>query len=207
MPANKQTSPQTLAKAGYHHGDLEPALIAAVRELVERDGVEGFSIADACKQLGVSTAAPYKHFANKHDILAGVARAGFGGLAQGMERARDAEPDDAVRRIGDMGKAYVSFAIANPGTFKLMFGATPNVKDNDTVRGTGFRCFGVLISEVERYLGPAGDAAEAQNLAVMLWTFVHGVASLSIDRDYEAVRTDIDAERLIEAATVRLLLG
>ena len=61
--------PTTRRKASYHHGDLEGALIPAVRRLLEREGVGGFSITEACKEIGVSTAAPYKHFSSKHEIL------------------------------------------------------------------------------------------------------------------------------------------
>ncbi|MCA3439835.1 MAG: hypothetical protein INF50_05745, partial [Rhodobacter sp.] len=45
------------ARTAYHHGDLRAQMIAAVRELVETNGPEGFSVAEAARRAGVSSAA------------------------------------------------------------------------------------------------------------------------------------------------------
>ncbi|MEO1200303.1 MAG: TetR/AcrR family transcriptional regulator [Pseudomonadota bacterium] len=196
---------EDISKPGYHHGDLGAALVGQVRHLIERDGLSDFSISEACKALGVSTAAPYKHFSDKHDILRHVAKAGFQDLTLAMERARDSEPDDAVRRISEMGKSYVAFAARSPETFKLMFGSKPDIKDDEVTKETGHRCFDVLIVEVANHLGTENSADAALKLSIMLWSFVHGVASLKIDKDYEAVRIEADTNAMIAEATRRLL--
>ncbi|MEM8811142.1 MAG: TetR/AcrR family transcriptional regulator [Pseudomonadota bacterium] len=195
------------AKGGYHHGDLGAALVAAVRRLIERDGPSNFSISEACKMAGVSTAAPYRHFADKQDILYHVAQAGFVDMTAMMVHARDAEPADSsqVRRIARMGKAYLRFAFNNPGTFRLMFGSSPNVKENKNVHETGHTCFGTLINEVGRYMGPKTEEVEIKRVAVRLWTFVHGAASLAIDKDYDAAEIDVNVEGMIDEATAMLL--
>ena len=43
---------------GFHHGDLREALIAATRELLIKHGPDGFTLADACRRAGVTTARP-----------------------------------------------------------------------------------------------------------------------------------------------------
>jgi hypothetical protein len=48
---------------------------------------------------------------------------------------------------------------------------------------------------------------DAQEIALRLWTFVHGAASLLIDQDYDAVAPEIDINRLIADATPGLLAG
>lgn len=195
-------------RAGYHHGNLEEALVAAVRRLVERDGAAAFSIAEACKMAGVSTAAPYRHFRDKRDILAHVARAGFLDLTAAMETARDGmSPDDAAGRIAGLGKAYVAFALAHPETFALMFGSGPDLKDDEKVGPVGAACFNVLIGEVARFLGHAAPEHEAMELSVMLWSFVHGVAALARGRDYQVARIPVETDRLIERATRAVLAG
>src|SRR5215470_11304652 len=68
---------QGQAKARYHHGELREALIAATRKLVEERGAENFTLADACRVAGVTTAAPYRHFQGKQEILAKIAWGGF----------------------------------------------------------------------------------------------------------------------------------
>ena len=69
----------TDARCNYHHGDLRNALIIAAAELIERDGTLEFSMAEAAAKAGVSAAAPYRHFADKDElILAVLDRGHFG---------------------------------------------------------------------------------------------------------------------------------
>ncbi|MEI9899463.1 MAG: hypothetical protein WDN31_04230 [Hyphomicrobium sp.] len=46
-------------KKSFHHGDLREALIAATRDLLIEHGPDDFTLADACRRAGVTTAAPY----------------------------------------------------------------------------------------------------------------------------------------------------
>ena len=68
------------ARASYHHGNLRNALIIAAAELIERDNTLDFSIAEAAERVGVSAAAPYRHFADKENLLAAVRDLAFVGL-------------------------------------------------------------------------------------------------------------------------------
>ena len=63
---------QTQAKP-YHHGDLKAALIDGAVELIAERGVRRFSVAELSRRLGVTVAAPYRHFANRDELLAAVA--------------------------------------------------------------------------------------------------------------------------------------
>ena len=56
-------------RGAYHHGDLRAGLVEATRALVEEKGPDHFSVAEACREAGVSTAAPYKHFKDKDEML------------------------------------------------------------------------------------------------------------------------------------------
>ena len=66
-------SDQITRRSSYHHGDLRAQLIAAVRELVETQGPDGFSVSEAARSAGVSSAAPYKHFKDRSELLHAVA--------------------------------------------------------------------------------------------------------------------------------------
>ncbi|GLY05318.1 MULTISPECIES: TetR/AcrR family transcriptional regulator [Actinoplanes] len=57
---------------GYHHGDLRSALIAASFELLAESGLQRFSVAAAARRLGVSSAAPYRHFPDRAHLLGAV---------------------------------------------------------------------------------------------------------------------------------------
>ena len=59
----------TTSVSAYHHGDLRAKLLSVVKDLVEEKGAESFSIAEAARLAGVSSAAPYRHFQDKPEIL------------------------------------------------------------------------------------------------------------------------------------------
>ncbi len=66
------------AKGGrYHHGDLRSALVDAAIGVIAERGVRDFSMAEASRRLGVTTAAPYRHFADRDELLAAVAARGL----------------------------------------------------------------------------------------------------------------------------------
>src|SRR5215475_12712532 len=62
---------------GYHHGNLKEALIRAALELIAQKGPAAFTFAEAARWAGVSPAAPYRHFRDRDELLADVARRGF----------------------------------------------------------------------------------------------------------------------------------
>lgn len=65
------------ARAGYHHGDLRRALLDAALRVTRERGAGTFTLADLCRAVGVSPAAPYRHFESLDQLTAEAAREGF----------------------------------------------------------------------------------------------------------------------------------
>jgi AcrR family transcriptional regulator len=196
---------QGQAKARYHHGELREALIAATRRLVEERGAENFTLADACRVAGVTTAAPYRHFQGKQEILAEIASRGFDELKTRSMAVVAEKGEGTLEGIIALGQSYVAFAVSETAVFRLMFGQEPSLKKAKPVVGTGQDCFVHVINQVALYCKRNKVPGDAQEIALRLWTFVHGAASLLIDQDYDSVAPGIDVNRLIAAATPGLL--
>jgi AcrR family transcriptional regulator len=192
-------------KARYHHGELREALIRATRQLVEKHGAENFTLADACRVAGVTTAAPYRHFRGKEEILAEIASRGFAELSKRSTAMLAKEGDGTLEGIVAMGQAYVAFAVEETAVFRLMFGQQPSLKQAEHVLGASHACFSKLIEQVTLYCNRNKVRGDTQQIALRLWTFVHGAASLLIDEDYDAIAPNIDVNRLIASATPGLL--
>ena len=64
-----------------------------------------------------------------------------------------------------------------------MFGQEPALEQAAHVLGTGHACFANLIEQVELFCKRNRIRGNAQELALKLWTFVHGATSLLIDQD------------------------
>ena len=195
-------------KTAYHHGDLREALILAAHRLIAERGPEDFTLADACRLAGVSTAAPYRHFADRGALVEAVALRGFDLLAQRTRGARDGHPLGSVEAIVAMGQAYVHFAEAEPALFRLMFGRHRVCSAGCKPTPEGGACFNVLLEAVESFLTKHDRlSCGVMTLALPLWTIVHGTSSLSIDRDFEGVAPGTDVDRLVENATRGFLAG
>lgn len=201
----RNTANKVRRKARYHHGELREALIGATRQLVEERGAENFTLADACRVAGVTTAAPYRHFRGKQEILEEIASRGFDELRKRSMAMVVEKGEGTLEGIIAMGQAYVAFAVEETAVFRLMFGQEPSLKKAEHVLGTGHACFANLIDQIALYCKRNRVRGDAQEIALKLWTFVHGAASLLIDRDYEGVAPQIDVNQLIAGATPGLL--
>jgi len=179
-------------KAAYHHGDLRAQLIAAVRDLVETHGPDGFSVAEAARRAGVSSAAPYKHFKDRHEILRGVVSEAMDRLQAAMGAAAAAHPAGSLEAVAAIGLAYVDFARAEPGVFRLVFGLTEGHENAPDLQQKGESCLGVVVHAVAAHLGLPPHDPDVQRRAYMLWSFVHGHSFLHIDMKTKVTTAEID---------------
>src|ERR1700752_1237197 len=132
----KSAARKVLRKARYHHGELRETLIRATRQLVEERGAENFTLADACRVAGVTTAAPYRHFRGKQEILEEIASRGFEELKSRSMAMVAEKGEGTLGGIIAMGQAYVAFAAEETAVFRLMFGQEPSLKKAEHVVGT-----------------------------------------------------------------------
>jgi AcrR family transcriptional regulator len=198
-------APTVRRKAGFHHGDLRGALIAATRQLIESHGPENFSLADACRLAGVSTAAPYKHFRDKQEILQEICQQGFEELGRRTEAAVEAHGVGTLEGIVAMGRAYVAFALEETAVFRLMFGQNKAIKQIEEVETSGKACFSGVINQVALFCTTSEQPGDPHAIALQLWTLVHGASCLLIDDDYAKVAPGVDIDALIGDAARRIL--
>jgi AcrR family transcriptional regulator len=105
----------------YHHGDLRHAIVKAALDILSETQSLDFSLRELARRAGVSHNAPYKHFADKRELLAAVSAAGFEMLAKRManEIAGLRSPRE---QLFAMLRAYIAHGVENPALYSLMFG-------------------------------------------------------------------------------------
>jgi AcrR family transcriptional regulator len=91
----------------YHHGDLKRALVEAALEMLAEGGTEALGMRELSRRVGVSAAAPYRHFKDKQALIQAVAAAGFERFYEAVERAKENLPED--EQFAAMAEAYVKF--------------------------------------------------------------------------------------------------
>jgi AcrR family transcriptional regulator len=105
----------------YHHGDLRRAIVKAALETLHETQSSEISLRELTRRAGVSHNAPYKHFADKRELLAAVSAAGFEMLTERMVRAI-ADRRGAREQLLAMLRAYIELGVDNPALYRLMFG-------------------------------------------------------------------------------------
>lgn len=194
-----------MTKDRYHHGDLRAALIEAARLLVEEKGPERLTMSDASRASGVSTAAPYRYFADKDELLDAVALEAMGRHRDAMEAGGALHPLGSDAAVTAIGLAYVNFALREPGVFKLAFSLTRTHARHPLLLQEGRDAFGVLLRQLaHRYGVPAEDPSILAR-GLKLWTFVHGLSFLMIDDKVSAMEIPLDLPGILADVARRFL--
>jgi AcrR family transcriptional regulator len=194
----------------YHHGDLRRGLIEAAVALVTEKQDWAFSLREVARRAGVSHNAPYNHFADRAELLACVAAAGFEQVRARMQAAitKNMSAGNAMMAIA---RAYVDFAIENPALYRLMFGPALAGETHSrpvVARAAGLNTQAVLEQLIQRgaesgEFALAPDRKRDIELATLLGlSAVHGFTSLRIDN---LSTPDLPARQLVEGL-IRLIL-
>lgn len=198
-------SAQPEKRDSYHHGDLRSQLIDATRALVEEKGPDHFSVSEACRRAGVSSAAPYKHFQDKEEMLRAVALGGMQRQRSDLIEEIEKYEIGSVDRIIAMGRVYIRFAMTEPGVFRLMFGLSEDHGAHSELVETGNSTFAVVQQEVARYRGSETVNASDEHQAFLLWSFVHGLSFLTIDGKLAEKNVDVDLEAVLHDIAIRVV--
>ena len=188
----------------YHHGDLKRALTDAALGLVAEKGPKGFTLTEAARRAGVSAAAPYRHFADKAQLLAAVAEQGFIQLHEALTAVGD-NVFDPKDRVMALGQEYVRWAVAHPDYYQVMFGAETIKAEHPGLLLAAAQAFDDLLDAITgcQELGIM-RGQEPIEIAGPMWSLVHGVASLTIAGDLHHVGIQ-DAEAMTTRAVAELL--
>lgn len=196
-------------KRCYHHGDLRNALIVAAAELIEESDSLGFSITDAAKRAGVSSAAPYRHFKDKEELLLAVRDLAFIGLNNQMIEVSKTTERGSVEQIIALGHAYVGYAQEKHAFFGLMWEARGDIEEQRaeaTMKAQGFHVLTNAIKDcVENGLLPASTVPTA--FATQMWAMVHGVATLETNHMLDVFDASAAGQRMIAEGTRALFRG
>jgi AcrR family transcriptional regulator len=169
----------------YHHGDLKNALLGAARALANEVGVDNFTLREVARRAGVSSAAPYHHFADKNDLVRGLAIQAFESLTAELEAAAQSEPN-SVKQLEQIGLAYVRFALSHPNEFRFMFRrelcAPPG--QFDPLQEVGRVSQAVLEKAILDGLHSKQLEGQAPIMALMLWSVVHGLANILLETPF-----------------------
>ncbi|MFC7465564.1 TetR/AcrR family transcriptional regulator [Brachybacterium sp. GCM10030252] len=188
----------------YHHGDLRAALVAEGLEISRHQGPSALSLREVTRRAGVSPAAAYRHFRDRHALMVALSGEIQARMVQRMRsRTRhgcsgDEEGDDeagaALARLRGVGLGYIDFAIEEPGWFELAFfgerardGAEAGAADDaaldpaEEVELQDVPPFAELLAALDECVRTGVLPAHRRDGAELsCWSAVHGCAELMV---------------------------
>lgn len=195
-PARRDRSSRPVRRKAdrYHHGDLRRALLHAALRTIQREGVAALTLRGVGDDVGVSRTALYRHFADKSALLRAVACEGFRMLRLALVEAWE-KRGKGQQGFEAMGEAYVRFAIDNPSHYRVMFGADilGNAADPE-LEEEGRAAFQALVDAlVDQQRDGSIVQDQPLQLALYIWSLVHGIAMLAIDGRFAHTNVEIGA--------------
>ncbi len=193
------TSEIEQAAAPYHHGGLRRALIDAALDQLADGGLAAIGLRELARAVGVSSAAPYRHFKSRNALLAAVATEGFARFEATLEAACLELPEN--EHLAAMGQAYVRFALGNRALFRLMFSSDIDKRVFPELKFAAEAAFKQLAAA-----GARESRSTPLETAIGAWAIVHGLSQLLLDEQLLDLAPDGN-EMLVRVVTNSFVAG
>ena len=188
------------AKRGYHHGDLRTAAIEAGLRLLDDRAADDVGLRELARSIGVSATALYRHFPDKEAFRQALAAEGLVRLAKAQADAQTSA-GPGIAGFNATGRAYVRFALANPGLFRLMFSSLPTLDALGSLEHKQDEAMQLLQRNAAELVREDVGPEAARLFALRAWSLVHGLAVLLLDKqiagDAHLIEAVIDAKALM----------
>lgn len=164
----------------------------AALEIIREKGEASLSLREISKILGVSAAAPYKHFGSKEDLLADIIQEGFLKFREYLLRRKEHSFSAPVESCKFMGESYLEFVLDHPDYYFLMFGHTRlGMGKYKSLNEAANRAFSELIGIVKE-MQEAGvfRKEDPRKTSLYIWSTLHGFCSLIQNDRLKILRID-----------------
>jgi AcrR family transcriptional regulator len=196
----------TAKSTDYHHGNLRNALIDAGRQALQDISAQDLSLRYLARVVGVSEAAPSRHFSGIEALLAAIAAGGFRELAARRIKIRDSH-DKTMSKAYRMMRVYVEFAQQHKGLFGLMIG--PRIVERDAhpeLAEETKKSFRLFASAIEALATENGwDEGLLELVTHAAWSMEHGIATLILSDRVPRSDMPVQTEEMIDFAIASFL--
>lgn len=190
----------------YHHGALREALLQRAAEVIESGGIEALTLRGLARDLGVSHAAPNRHFRNKEELLASLATSAFQQMCTATLGAAETAGDDPWVRLNAMGRGYLKWALQHRVLFMTVI--HPDLsRFIDEHLAAEIATFQATVRKACDAAQAAGRHAGVDPSILALYTNAvpFGAATLLTHPMFSAVVADRDIDELV-AAVIELVV-
>jgi AcrR family transcriptional regulator len=178
-----------LERRERERAERRQAILTAARELAEAEGWEAVTTRRLSDRIEYSQPVLYSHFENRNAIIEAVAVQGFSELAAAMHhgKTKARTPEAALRGTA---RAYAEFAKANPALYDAMFTLATDLPFG---RPEAPAQLHDAFDEIRKAVEPLAGSRDPETLTEVVWSSMHGLASLARAR---RLRPDFHDKRM-----------
>jgi AcrR family transcriptional regulator len=198
-----KSRPRRKRAGDFHHGDLREQLVVAATAMVQARGHEQVTLRALAERVGVTEPAVYRHFAGKDALLAEVGARGLRQMQTALV-APLATHDDPFAAAAAVGRAYVRFAHAHAGWFRLWFSRSRTEGIGHLAPADDDEAARALLALMGRLV--EGRALAPMDLFRALWAQWHGLAVLVVERVFQLVQSD-DERLAVADVAIDVFIG
>jgi AcrR family transcriptional regulator len=160
--------------------DFRDRVGEAAATLYAQGGEAAITMREIARTVGASPMGLYRYFEDRDAIIAFLRARAFNRFAEQLEMAfaKGKEPFARARAVG---RAYLDFALANPGDYRLMFDLSqPNERDDSPLAKASARATLTVTRHVNDLVKAGIVVGNAQLVGRALWAAAHGVIVLHL---------------------------
>lgn len=188
-------------------GVMQTHILEAAQELFVKKGFDNVSMRAIASKIGYSPGAIYRYFKNKKEILSVLRHEAFGVLVRRMNELE--WDDDPLARARKIMFLYIRNAFEDPELFDLMFNMGPSTVALGGRWAKRPREVFTLFCQCVEACVEAGyfKGADAGDVAVTLWSTVHGFATLAVKQRFDGLIEGFDPDKVAEDLVAQALRG
>ncbi|MET7841354.1 TetR/AcrR family transcriptional regulator [Streptomyces sp. NPDC005356] len=187
---------------------LREEILAAVARLLDEKLAESalpVSLREVAREVGIAAQSMYLHFADKQQLAQAVAEDGYQRVVAAMQEA-DAQASeqgaDAGERLRAQANAFCSFAVAERGVVRMMFGHDASSFDDPGQVHPARQLWEQWVNAIrECETQGLSWPDDAESVAMLLWSALFGRFALWTStfgrHDEEEITTFVD--RIVDA--------
>lgn len=179
------TATHARRRRGSGHELREVVVRVATDLLAQLGDVDALTMRAVATGADVTPPSVYRHFPDKHSLVAAVISERFVEFTNMLRAAADSAGAQPIGRLEGMARAYVRTGLEHPGHYRVLFSATnagpAGLGMSEDTEHPGAASYRTLVQAVATSL-PQARSAEAVPLATELWASLHGIVDLRITK-------------------------
>jgi len=175
--------------------EMRRRILTAARELFQRGGYEDTTMRAVADRIDYTPTVIYQHFENKDALISTLVADDFRALTRGLVETGRIE-DPVVRLVRAM-EEYIDFALAHPMHYAVTFMTASRDREGEDPDSSDEAGPGDASRKVHAFLRVTCEEAisvgrfrpefqDAEEVAQMVWSAMHGVVSLYLARRDDA---------------------